>query len=257
MNADMNGERDYPPLEASLAHYDSPSIAKQNGQQSPNRATESNEAPDIQNDQNHTNEGDSNPAEMYLYDQPQLTHQEAEGAADNKDDSDDSNSAFTNNTAEPASVLSANTDSGQQQTSTQQHQYFENEQLELTSTENLRTAPTNSSTEPVEQPFYVNAKQYYRILKRRYARAKLEENLKISRERRPYLHESRHKHAMRRPRGQGGRFLTAAEIAELKKQEGMTNQNQEQKSEQKIGGNTEKQDAKIEKNSKDNQKSRV
>lgn len=43
--------------------------------------------------------------------------------------------------------------------------------------------------------------------------------MKIARGRRPYLHESRHKHAMRRPRGQGGRFLTAAEIAELKKKQ--------------------------------------
>lgn len=33
------------------------------------------------------------------------------------------------------------------------------------------------------------------------------------------MHESRHRHACSRPRGKGGRFLTADEIEQLKKEE--------------------------------------
>lgn len=72
-----------------------------------------------------------------------------------------------------------------------------------------------------ESPLYVNAKQFHRILKRRMARQKLEEALRLtSKGRKPYLHESRHNHAMRRPRGPGGRFLTADEVAAMEKSAG-------------------------------------
>ena len=75
--------------------------------------------------------------------------------------------------------------------------------------------PKNDTNETDKQPqtgstpkptFFVNPKQYNRILKRREQRKRLLDLGLIPRERKKYLHESRHRHAVMRNRSEGGRF---------------------------------------------------
>ncbi len=90
-----------------------------------------------------------------------------------------------------------------------------------------------------ETPFYVNAKQYERILKRRVARQRLGARSRCALgNRRLYLHESRHKHAMRRSREPRDKFLNKDELKRQRRkmQKCLTNRAQNPKT--RIGSNT-------------------
>ena len=59
---------------------------------------------------------------------------------------------------------------------------------------------------------YINGKQYHRIMKRREVRKKIKESMNDNKNikdknNKKYHHESRHRHAMNRERGKGGRFI--------------------------------------------------
>ncbi|XP_026318006.1 nuclear transcription factor Y subunit alpha isoform X2 [Hyposmocoma kahamanoa] len=93
------------------------------------------------------------------------------------------------------------------------------------SSEGASSSAAGSDEEPL---LYVNARQYKRILKRRAARARLHELGKIPKERPKYLHESRHRHAMNRIRGEGGRFHSGSR----KKMDGMEQMGDQQGSDE-------------------------
>lgn len=72
--------------------------------------------------------------------------------------------------------------------------------------------------DPGEQPLFVNVRQYKWIKKRKKRRDYLD-SITSSKTESGYLHESRHKHAMNRPRAPTGRFLTKKEAEEKQRRE--------------------------------------
>jgi hypothetical protein len=63
--------------------------------------------------------------------------------------------------------------------------------------------------------YFVNQKQYSRILKRRQVRMKMGITPRKPRSNKSFRYESRHNHAISRQRGPGGRFLSKEEMDAL------------------------------------------
>ena len=122
---------------------------------------------------------------------------------------------------------------------TQQVQYERGSHVMESTTATMKgsEAPAPAAVVGGQQPTYVNAKQYKRILKRREERALIEEIYSIKRQRlqeqkassngrseidsssgKRNQHESRRRHAKKRPRHKTGRFLTKTELVEYSKE---------------------------------------
>ena len=78
---------------------------------------------------------------------------------------------------------------------------------------------------------YINGKQYHRIMKRREVRKKIKESLQINKNKvdknKKYHHESRHRHAMNRERGKGGRFVSKKKLEMDNKNKNDSNEDKE------------------------------
>ena len=100
--------------------------------------------------------------------------------------------------------------------------YMQHQQQQQQYSSSLQHESPPLSTTPEQPPTYVNAKQYKRIMQRRTERNVLDEYYERQQQRNKkratrYQHESRHKHACTRPRGDHGRYLNKQELEQYYK----------------------------------------